>query len=138
MSRVYTERSIRLAVGTTAIYCSSFLKALPGARISFPGTTGPGTSLLELFLNLFDTSDPYLAKEVEIFHDWVFSSKDFPLRDSSVADSRLHAFTKKFEADWPSPAAWARGKLEYAPEFFEPLPQNSPRIYLRNYHRKRL
>lgn len=138
MSRVYTQRSIRLAVGTTALYCSSFLKALPGARIAFDGIPSPGTTLVELFLSLFDTSDPYLEKEVEIFHDWLISTKDFPLRDSTVANSRLHAFTKKMEADWPSPTAWARGKLEYAPEFFEPLPQNSRRIYLRNYHRKRL
>lgn len=132
MSRVYTERSIRIAANTAALYAESFLRALPETRNRSAFAPNPGTTLVELFLNLFGESDPYLPAEVQILRNWNVSDYEFPRGE----DPKLHTFTKAFKDRWPPPARWVREKLKT--DFFEPLPQNSLRVYRRGNFRHRV
>lgn len=140
VSRVFTEASIRLAWNTGAAYAEGFLGALQGQRISGAYTPSPGSTLLELFLNLFDTSDPFLAAEVVILHSWLASTSGWgaPALSTRGDSGKLHSLTPEFKAQWPPPAERVKQILREQPGFFNPLSQDRPRIYLNGYHRKRV
>lgn len=132
MSRVFTEESVAAACAATAGYVGAFAKAIAQTRIAFDQIPSPGTSLVDLFLNLFDTSDPYLQEEWTLLQSWVAAERWSVL----FGNSKLHLIPDQFKAAWPPPKTWAREKIRKGE--FAPLPQNSARVYVTGYHRKRL
>lgn len=128
MSRVYTAKSVVQAVDGTAGYVQQFLRSLPSTRIAFGLVPAPGTTLVELFLNLFDTSDPYTAEEVELLKSWLVLPPGKTL-DSLESNYKLHAFPSTFAGSFLPPRAWAEFRLRSDPEAFAPLPQSSARVY---------
>ena len=125
MSRVYTDKIIRdVAIGTAA-YINSFQRALASTRISFEAPPTFGGSLLDFVLNVFGSSDPYIAEEVAITASWSISDgsqwlgTDFG--SSGNKSVRTHLIPTAFKASWPPPAVWAQ-TVDW-----HPLTQDNPR-----------
>lgn len=125
MSRVYTENIlVDVALGT-ASYIAAFQKSLASTRIDVPNSLGPGTTLLDFFLNVFDTSDPFLPEEVAITAAWSLSdgSQFFGAESGNEFQygARLHLISPSFKASWPPPQVWVKTVN------WGPLSQNAPR-----------
>lgn len=116
MSRVYTEKVIEDVCIGTAAYIWQFYKALGSTRIDFEAPPTFGGSLLDFFLNVFGSSDPYIAEEVEITESW----SQFDVWHN--VDTRLHLIPLRFKADWPPPQQWAK-QIDWGA-----LSQNNPRF----------
>lgn len=119
MSRVYTEKVVFDVAAGTAAYINSFARSLASTRVTTGFVPAPGTSLLDLFLNLFDTSDPYTPEEVEITATWSVATE--MLHADDYRGFKLHIIRGGFLAQWPPPAIWAE-TVDW-----HPLPQNNPR-----------
>lgn len=122
MSRVYTEKVVNDVVQGTAAYIWEFFGALAETRLEIAATPGFGGSLLDFFLNVLGTSDPYIEQEIAITKSWsqwdVWHTVDEP---SSLLAPRTHKIPLSFKAEWPPPQQWAAG-IDW-----HPLSQNSAR-----------
>jgi hypothetical protein len=132
VSRVYTTKSVIDCAEKTARYCGIFLAALPETRIAFEELPNPASSLLDLLLSIFGTSDPYTPEEVTIAGSWTAWDA------WRKVDSKLHIIPIAFKAKWLPPKAWIRWKIQNDPNFLGPLPQSSNRIRVTGRFRKRL
>lgn len=123
MSRVYTDQVILDVCQGVSAYINSFQRALASTRVTTGFVPAPGTSLLDLFLGLFDTSDPYSPEEMAITATWSVSQMG---HSTDYDKFRLHLISGRFLAQWPTPIQWVQQKT------WNPLTQNNPRHRRKN------
>jgi hypothetical protein len=102
VSRVYTEKVIVDVAAGTASYIFQFYSALASTRLPPEIDPSFGGSVLDYFLVVYGTSDPFLVEELAITESW---SQWDEWRD---VDSELHQIPGSFKEDWPPPQAWAQ------------------------------
>jgi len=108
VSRVYSEKVIVDVCSGTAAYVFQFYSALATTRVPITPDSSFGGSLLDYLLNVYGSSDPYIAEEIAITESW---SQWDEWRD---VDSDLHQVPPKFKEDWPPPQAWV-STLDWGP-----------------------
>lgn len=127
MSRVYTEKVITDVCQGTIAYVWAFNGAIASTRIPLAIAPGPGSTLLDLFVNYFGLEDPYTAEELAITRAWSTAGPN----KWGPEDSQLHVIPLSFKAAWPPPQKWV------VTVDWNPLSQNSARKRRFGHYRSR-